>query len=146
MYHFCVTSSPRHEFQRAPVLSIRKANGNRQVLRRQPRPGLLRPLEYDEARAVEDLVQTQIFELLGAVQPVQIHMIDGDRAAIRTDKGKRRAGNVPGRPGPLGNPTSQHGLPRAQVAGECDDITPPEQRAQAAAQVFSLSGARGFEA
>ena len=76
---------------------------------------MLGPFDDDDPGAVEDHVQSEIIELLGSIQSVQIHMVDGRRSMVLANQGERRTGDIPRRAGSTGDASGEHRLARTEI-------------------------------
>src|SRR3989442_11279497 len=99
-----VARSLRRKDQLARVLTVHKPNGDPEMFRGEQRSGFFRPLEHDDPAAVQHLVQPEVLELLGTVEPVQVDVVDGRCAAIFAEKRERGAGDMTTRTSPRRNP------------------------------------------
>lgn len=72
-------------------------------IRRQLRPQPFRPLDYGKAIPVEVFEQASLLYCDGVIQPVQIHMKNGQQALIFVKQGKRWARDVLVRIDPQGD-------------------------------------------
>src|SRR5215467_12962590 len=95
---------------------------NRDVIRRKQLASPLGPLDQDQRVRGENVIPTQIRELVGATKAIQIEVID--RRARRgefVDQREGRTRDVVRHPVPVAYRARQRGLPRAELAAEGDD-------------------------
>src|SRR5438067_9161696 len=116
-----ITSGPDHAAVTAEVLEV----DQRGPVDLEP----VAPLDHDRA-TLRELFQPEVAQVRAALDPVEVDVGELHAAGVDTDELKRGARNVRFRTGALGEAPHERGLPRAQLAGEQDDIAGAQALAQ----------------